>query len=144
MNLTVLLSTYNQLKWLKFTLLAYSNQTDLDFEIVIADDGSTEETRALINDFKSSTNLNIKHIWHPDNGFQKCRILNRAIEAADGEYLIFSDGDCIPRDDFVEVHKKYSQKGYFYLGAISSYLSILVTELQMKVFQAVNVFKLSG
>jgi len=113
---SVLLSTYNQPKWLKFTLFAYSNQTDLDFEIVIADDGSTDETRALINDFKSSTSLNIKHIWHPDNGFQKCQILNRAIEAADGEYLIFSDGDCIPREDFVEVHKKHSQKGFFLSG----------------------------
>ena len=113
---SVILSTYNQPKWLKFTLLAYSNQTDLDFEIVVADDGSTEETRVLIDEFKSSTSLNLKHIWHPDNGFQKCRILNRAIESADGEYLIFSDGDCIPREDFVKVHKEHSQEGFFLSG----------------------------
>ena len=113
---SAILSTYNQPKWLKFALFAYFNQTDRDFEIVIADDGSTEETRVLIDELKSSTSLNLKHIWHPDNGFQKCRILNRAIEAADGEYLIFSDGDCIPRKDFVEVHKKHSQKGFFLSG----------------------------
>ena len=116
MNLSIILSTFNQPQWLRLTLCGYGSQFDNDFEIVIADDGSNDETRALINDFKSSTSLNIKHIWHPDNGFQKCRILNRAIEAADGDYLIFSDGDCIPREDFVEVHKKHSQKGYFLSG----------------------------
>lgn len=116
MTVGVILSTFNQPKWLKLTLCGYLGQSDLNFEIVIADDGSTGETRALINEFKSSTSLVIKHIWHPDNGFQKCRILNRAIEAADCEYLIFSDGDCIPREDFVEVHKKYSQEGFFLSG----------------------------
>ena len=116
MNTSVLLSTYNQTEWLNLSLLGYLEQSDLDFEVVIADDGSTEETSALINEFKSSTSLTVKHIWHPDNGFQKCRILNRAIEAADGEYLIFSDGDCIPRGDFVEVHKKHSQEGFFLSG----------------------------
>lgn len=116
MKTSVILSTYNQEVWLLLTLFAYLEQSDLDFEIVIADDGSTEGTRALINEFRSSTSLVIKHIWHPDNGFQKCRILNGAIETADGEYLIFSDGDCIPREDFVEVHKKHSQKGYFLSG----------------------------
>ena len=116
MKTSIILSSYNQQNWLLLTLCGYLNQTDLDFEIVIADDGSTEETRTLIHKFKSSNSLIIKHVWHPDNGFQKCRILNRAIEAADGEYLIFSDGDCIPRKDFVEVHKKHSQKGFFLSG----------------------------
>ena len=71
MNLSIILSTFNQPQWLRLTLCGYGSQFDNDFEIVIADDGSTDETRALINDFKSSTSLNIKHIWHPDNGFQK-------------------------------------------------------------------------
>ncbi len=113
---SVILSTYNQPKWLKFTLFGYLGQSDVNFEIVIADDGSTEETRTLIKEFKSSASLVIKHIWHSDNGFQKCRILNKAIESAGGDYLIFSDGDCVPRKDFVEVHKKHAEKGYFLSG----------------------------
>ena len=144
MKISIVLSTFNQPQWLSLALHGYESQLVNDLEIVIADDGSNNETRDLVNDFKSSTSLVMKHIWHPDNGFQKCRILNRAIEAADGEYLIFSDGDCIPREDFVEVHQKHSQKGFFYLGAISSYLSTLVIELQKKVLQVVNVLTLYG
>ena len=116
MKISIVLSTFNQPQWLSLALHGYESQLVNDLEIVIADDGSNNETRDLVNDFKSSTSLVMKHIWHPDNGFQKCRILNRAIEAADGEYLIFSDGDCIPREDFVEVHKKHSQKGFFLSG----------------------------
>ena len=63
-----------------------------------------------------SISLIIKHIWRSHNVFQKCRILNKAIEATDGEYLIFSDGDCIPREYFVDVHKKRSQRGFFLSG----------------------------
>jgi len=83
-------------------------------EIIIADDGSRDDTRQLIESFRDR--LPVKHVWHPDNGFQKCRILNMAILEATSDYLIFTDQDCIPRNDFVEIHLKYAQKGYLLSG----------------------------
>jgi len=83
-------------------------------EIIIADDGSRDDTRKLIDSFRDR--LPVKHVWHPDNGFQKCRILNMAILEATSDYLIFTDQDCIPRNDFVEIHLKYAQKGYLLSG----------------------------
>ncbi len=116
MNVSVIFSTYNSPAWLEKVLWGYECQTCVDFEIVIADDGSGAATRELIERFQKETNLKIKHVWQEDDGFQKSRILNKAIVASSGDYLIFSDGDCIPRQDFISVHIANAQPGYFLSG----------------------------
>ncbi len=116
MKVSVIISTYNNPKWLEKVLWGYEYQTSNDFEVVIADDGSGEPTKKLIEEFQSQCSFGIQHVWHPDDGFQKSAILNKAIVASRGEYLLFSDGDCIPRKDFVEIHIKKGEKGYFLSG----------------------------
>lgn len=116
MRVSVIISTYNSPEWLKKVLWGYECQTYKNFELIIADDGSGNSTRELIEDYKKESALSILHVWHPDRGFQKSEILNKAIEAAGSEYLIFSDGDCIPRKDFVDVHVEYARPGYFLSG----------------------------
>ncbi len=86
------------------------------FEIVIADDGSREATRELIQKIQEEVFYPIIHVWHEDNGFQKSQILNKAILACTTEYILMSDGDCIPRKDYVEQHIKYREEGYFLSG----------------------------
>lgn len=113
---SIIFTTYNQPQWLEKVLWGYECQTHKNFEVVIADDGSTSETQAVINSFIENKNLRIKHVWHPDEGYQKCPILNKAILAAESDYLIFSDGDCIPRKDFIAVHVKHRQPGFFLSG----------------------------
>ena len=113
---SVILSTYNATEWLEKVLWSYTIQSYRNFEIVIADDGSGEPTKNLIEDFKKHTVIPIQHIWHPDRGFQKSEILNKAILACKSEYVIMSDGDCIAREDFVEMHVKYREYGYFLSG----------------------------
>lgn len=116
MKVSVILSTYNSPLWLEKVLWGYEQQTYGNFELIIADDGSGEETRTLINRFKNSSKLEIVHVWHEDRGFQKSEILNKAVRAATTEYLIFSDGDCIPRNDFVATHVKNARQGHFLSG----------------------------
>jgi len=113
---SIIISTYNAPKWLEKVLFGYNNQTYRRFEIVIADDGSTEETKALIERLEQEVFFPITHVWHEDNGFQKSQILNKAITKCTTPYIIMSDGDCIPRKDFVEQHVKYREKGYFLSG----------------------------
>lgn len=113
---SVILSTYNAEEWLEKTLWSYSVQSYRNFEIVIADDGSREETKQLILDFKSKTEIPVQHIWHSDRGFQKSEILNKAVVAAKTDYIIMSDGDCIARKDFVEKHVEFRKYGFFLSG----------------------------
>lgn len=114
--LSVVLSTYNQPEWLRKALLGYARQDFREFEVVIADDGSGDATRSMIEALAVDYPLPLRHVWHPDNGFQKCEILNRASEAARADYLVFSDGDCIPRADFLSVHHALRERGRFLSG----------------------------
>lgn len=115
-SVSLVISTYNEPQWLEKVLWGYSVQTMPDFEVVIADDGSRQETKDLIKKLKCQTGLKMHHVWHEDKGYQKCVILNKAIASLGSEYLIFTDGDCIPRKDFIAVHLKNAQKGYFLSG----------------------------
>jgi len=112
----VVISTYNNPEWLRKTLWGYANQTVADFELIIADDGSGEETRKLLEEYQQKYFPSLKHVWHPDNGFQKSEILNKALLASDSDYLIFTDQDCIPRPDFIETHLHYAEPGSFLSG----------------------------
>ena len=116
MKVSVIITTYNSEDWLRKVLIGYSVQTETDFELVIADDGSTPKTKQLLEEFISCFKFPIVHVWQEDAGFRKSKILNKAIVASSSDYLLFTDGDCIPRKDFVKMHLKHKQKGYFLSG----------------------------
>ena len=113
MKQSVIISTYNQAEWLKKVLHGYRFQTFKEFEIIIADDGSDERTKEVISEFEKTADFRITHIWHPDEGFQKSKILNLATMASSGDYLVFTDGDCIPRRDFLAAHAANAAPGTF-------------------------------
>lgn len=115
-EISVIISTYNSPEWLRKVLVGYQHQNFKNFEVVIADDGSTIETSNLISSLKKTSDFPLQHIWHEDDGFQKTKILNKAIVAAKANYLVFSDGDCIPRKDFLKVHFEKRKKGKFLSG----------------------------
>jgi len=114
MTVGVIISTYNNPKWLEKTLWGYMYQTCPADEIIIADDGSRDETRNLVESFKEY--LPVSHVWHEDNGFRKTIILNKALVEAISDYLIFTDQDMIPREDFIEQNVKNARHGYFLSG----------------------------
>ncbi len=129
-NIGVVITTYNQPAWLEKVLLGYEAQAFTDFRVLIADDGSGEATRAVIEKFKQRGKLDIEHVWHEDRGFRKCQILNKVIFHTDCDYLIFTDGDCIPEPDFVAKHWQLARPGYFLSGGY--------VKLNMAVSTAIN------
>lgn len=135
LEISVIISTYNSIEWLKKVLWGYNKQNFKNFEVVIADDGSSKETETAINQIKKEVFYPINHIWHEDNGFQKSQILNKAIVACKAPYIIMSDGDCIPRKDFVEVHNEYKEEGYFLSGGyfmLPMHISELISKEDIK------------
>lgn len=111
------MSTYNSVDWLEKVIWGFSAQNyEADYEVIVADDGSTKETKEKIEALRDETGLKIVHVWHEDRGFQKSQILNKAIVASSGDYLVFTDGDCIPRRDFLTVHAAFAEKGFFLSG----------------------------
>ena len=113
---SIVVSTYNNPEWLKRCLWGYARQDRTDFEFVLADDGSRDETRRMVDALRPQLPFPVQHVWQPDEGFQKCRILNKGIAAASADYLIFSDGDCVPRADFVSQHLRLREPGRFLGG----------------------------
>ena len=83
-------------------------------QIIISDDGSEADTFAVIKYWSSQ--LNINHVWHENNGFRKCKILNKSIHETSNSYIIFLDGDCLPHKHFVQDHIKLAEQGYFVQG----------------------------
>lgn len=103
---TLIVNVYNQAKQLDLLLESALKQTEQDFEIIIADDGSADETPTIIKQWNNK--LKIRHVWHEDQGFYRTIILNSAAKIATSEYLIFVDGDMILHHRFIEMHMKHA------------------------------------
>ncbi len=130
LKISVIVSTYNSEAWLEKVLLGFNCQSFRDFEVIIADDGSAAPTRELLQRMQGEVFYPIVHVWQEDDGFQKSRILNKAVVACNTEYIIMTDGDCIPRSDFVEVHYINKEEGYFISGGyymLPMNISLLIT-----------------
>lgn len=110
-NPSLIITTYNWPQALRLSVESVWTQTVLPKEIIIADDGSKDETRETIDQLRKQSPIPIIHVWQPDEGFQLSKIRNRGIAAASSEYIIFIDGDCILEPHFIEDHIYYAQHG---------------------------------
>ena len=115
-DISVIVSTYNRPEYLERVLRGYAAQTDSRFELVIADDGSDTATFDLIARVRALSKLSILHVWHEHRGFRKSLIVNRSIAAARADYLLFTDGDCVPRRDLIEVHRRIARPDRYVAG----------------------------
>ena len=114
--ISVIVTTYNREDALAAVLRSLARQSDRDFEVIVADDGSKPATAELIEAWKGKLGHPLAHVWHEDLGFRAAEIRNRAILAARGAYVIFLDGDCIARTDFVATHRRLAEPGWFVTG----------------------------
>lgn len=114
--ISVIVTTYKREDALEAVLRSLARQTDAEFEVIVADDGSGPETAALVEAWKARVGHRVEHVWHQDSGFRAAEIRNRAVLASRGTYVIFIDGDCIVRPDFVAIHRGLAEKGAFVTG----------------------------
>ena len=117
MQVTLMITTYNWPEALDRVLESALRQTMLPKEIVIGDDGSTDEARQLIAAYAKKSSVPIVHVWQEDKGFRKTIILNKAIAQAKGDYIIQVDGDAIMDSHFIADYVEVAQKGCFVCGS---------------------------
>lgn len=130
-SISVIVTTYNRPDALHLVLLALAQQTQLPNQVIVADDGSTDETRLLIGQLQNQLNYPLQHVWQKDEGFQAAKIRNKAALNADNNYLIFLDGDCIPFPDFIEKHRLLAERNWF----VSGHRILLEKKLTQKILQ---------
>ena len=116
MTCSLIITTYNWPKALELVLNSALEQSELPDEIIIADDGSGDETKELVEKFAKTSAIPIIHSWQDDDGFRAARSRNKAISKANSEYIVLIDGDMVLHKDFIKDHKKNAQKGYFIQG----------------------------
>lgn len=114
---SLIISTYNWPEALSLLLKSVLAQKVLPNEVIIADDGSTVHTKELIDMFKTRFPVPLKHIWHEDKGFRRTVILNKAIAASEGNYIIQIDGDIILHPCFVKDHIAAAKSEHFVKGS---------------------------
>jgi glycosyltransferase involved in cell wall biosynthesis len=116
MKTTLIISTYNQPDALAKAIRGWQRQTRWPDEILFSDDGSGGPTRAVIAQFASTAPVAVRHIWHPDDGFRKTIILNKTLAAATGDYLVFTDADCVPHQKYIADHLTLAEKNFWVQG----------------------------
>lgn len=114
--ISVIVTTYNRDDALAAVLRSLAGQTDPDFEVIVADDGSRSSTALLVETWKGRVGRRLEHVWHEDRGFRAAEIRNRAVLLARGAYVIFLDGDCLARSGFVARHRALAEAGHFVAG----------------------------
>lgn len=116
MKVCVVVTTYNRPDALALVLAGYAAQDRYDFELVVADDGSGDETRRTVEAFAAGAPFPLRHVWQEDTGFRAAAIRNKAVAATGADYVVFTDGDCVPSRSFVTQHRRLAEPGWFAAG----------------------------
>jgi glycosyltransferase involved in cell wall biosynthesis len=114
--ISVIVTTYNRDDALAAVLRSLASQNDQNFEILVADDGSAPATAALIERHQAMVGIPLTHVWQEHHGFRAGEIRNRAVCASHGDYVVFLDGDCLTRPDFIATHRRLAEPGWFVTG----------------------------
>ncbi len=116
MNVDLLITTYNRPDALEMVLLAVRNQTILPFQVLIADDGSSQETAILIQHYQEDFPCKLIHVWHEDLGFRAAAIRNKALAQVKSPYVVIIDGDMVLEKHFIEDHLNNAKPNQFLQG----------------------------
>ncbi len=116
LKVSLIVTTYNWPEALRIVLESILRQTVLPYEIIIADDGSDEDTAKIIRDILLKCKIKWQHVWHPDEGVRQSRIKNLAVSRSSGEYLVFIDHDVPLHRDFLRDHILFAEEGTFLQG----------------------------
>jgi glycosyltransferase involved in cell wall biosynthesis len=115
-TITLVINTFNQPDYLARVLTAVTTQTSPPKEVLLADDGSEAPTKYVFEQWAAGQRFWAMHVWQPNEGFRRSRILNKAIAASHADYLVFLDGDTVPHPEFITDHLAAARRSFFVQG----------------------------
>ena len=116
MRIVVVPAVYNRPDMLAALFEGYLAQDYEDFELIVADDGSRAETKAVIERYQQRARFRIAHVWQENTGYRASTIRNKAVAQSQADYVVFTDQDCVPRPDFLSNHARLAEAGWFVPG----------------------------
>lgn len=140
-EISLIVSVYKRVDKLQLLLNYLEKQTCKNFEVIIAEDDNSNEIKSLIQISKEKYSFKIKHVFQEDEGFRKCKILNRAILVSESDFLVFTDGDCILHPHFIDEYKKIKKGNAAYVGR-RVMLSEKLTHTLLSKNMGINFFNL--
>ena len=117
MRVSLVISTYNEPKSLRRCLLGFTVQGRMPDQVIVSDDGSRPDTAAVLR-LPEFAGLPLEHVWQEDAGWRKPRVMNLSLACCIGDYIVFCDGDCVPRRDFISSHLRHARPRTFLSGSI--------------------------
>lgn len=114
---SLVVSTYNASAFLRLCLQSILRQTALPYEVIIADDGSTDDTPSVIESFKAKAPFPVIHVWQKNEGFRLAQMRNKAFAKVSTDYIVQIDGDIILHPKFTSDHLYLREKNYFVTGS---------------------------
>ena len=115
-RVSLIINTFNQPDYLDRVLKGVLRQTSMPDEVLLADDGSGEDTRQVFARWADAQAFRTEHVWQKNEGFRRARVLNQAIARSRTDYLVFLDGDTVPHPRFMEDHRSVATQGFFVQG----------------------------
>ncbi len=116
MRMAIVPAVYNRPDMLTAFFEGYLAQDYRDFEIIVADDGSSSETRDIVDRYRQKAKFPIGHAWQENTGYRAATIRNKAVAQSNADYIIFTDQDCVPRPNFLSNHARLAEQGWFVPG----------------------------
>ena len=113
---SIIIPFYERLEHLRCCLDSLKSSSDDFDEVIITDDGSSEETVGNLNKIIRKYNFPVNHIWQPKQGFRVAAARNNGIRHAKGDYLIFFDSDFLILPGAIKYHLKLAKPGRFVAG----------------------------
>ena len=117
MQTSLIVTTYNRKEALQRCVESVFRQVVLPTEIVIADDGSGEDTVLAIHELGKRSPVPLLHVWQPDEGFRAAASRNRGVAASSGDYIVFVDGDMVLHPYFIADHLHIAKPGQWIQGS---------------------------